>query len=734
MYIYFAFSAIFNTIVSILLGFFILFKNTKSEINRSFFYFCVAVAFWSIFYIGWPLSKTASETLFWFRLLHIGACFTPITYFHFVVNWLGVYRQKKIIVYFGYFLAAFFSLFVFSHYFIAGMIPKFAMRFWAEPGILYHFYLLYFFGFAILSSVLLYLSCIKISGIKKYQIKCILLGMALSFIGGSTNYFLWYNINIPPYGNILGSCFVVFSAYAIVRYRFMDIRIVARKSFIYFGLAFFSFFSFFLTINYFKDFLNDSNQISIYLILISFSVVFTACFYFIERMLKKIANKYFFAGLYNYQETIKRVAQELTNYNDLKKIINLIVDTIKKTIQPNRISFLLVQKFHRSFIFKVAKVVGFNKKDSLALVKDNFLVEYFRKIKKPLAVSELIFLAKKSLKIAEKSGLENLYGNMIDVEASLCLPLVNENTLVGIIVLGEKINGSLYANEDLELLSTLANQAGIAVNNALLYKRVNDFNKSLQRKVDEQTMELKNKAKELQRKNKNLNKLLEVKNEFLRMVNHQLNTPVSVIKNSIFMIKSKSFSLEKGLDYIEKEVDSMENIFNEFWKAFSFESESLKHDLQKINIEEILNRVIDSIKQFSEVKDKKLSIVVEKNIAIPKIKSDVNQITHVLNNLLENAVSYTSTGGIKIYFENLNNKFLKIFIKDTGCGIDKKDQKKLFEKFSRGRRAIQAHPTGSGLGLYIAKRIVESGGGKLELEKTVAGKGTIFSVTLPIWK
>lgn len=231
VYIYFALSALLNAVVSTVLGLFILFKDKRSNINRTFALFCFGVAAWSYAYIFWPLAKTAEGTLLSFRLLHFGACFVSVFYLHFVVNWLGLYKQKKHIIRFGYSLAVLFALTVFTPLFIKDMVPKFSMRYWAEPGILYHFYLMMFFGFFFYSSYIVLKEYRRETGVKKNQLRLILTGMTLSFFGGSTNYFLWYNINIPPYGNILAASFVVCTAYAIVKYNLMNIRIIAVEVF-----------------------------------------------------------------------------------------------------------------------------------------------------------------------------------------------------------------------------------------------------------------------------------------------------------------------------------------------------------------------------------------------------------------------------------------------------------------------------------------------------------------------
>lgn len=228
-YLYFAFSAVFNAVVSTFLGFLILFKDKKNKVNRNLAWFSFGVALWSYFYILWPLATTREMTLLAFQLLHIPACFVSIFYLHFVVNWLGLFEKKKLIIWVGYILSFYFAALTFTSAFITDMVPKFSMRFWAIPGMLYHYYLAMFFGLVLYASYLLIRNYFVSDAMRKKQIIMILVGIVLSFIGGSTNYFLWYNINIPPYGNILASSFVIFTVYAIVRYNLLNIKLIATE-------------------------------------------------------------------------------------------------------------------------------------------------------------------------------------------------------------------------------------------------------------------------------------------------------------------------------------------------------------------------------------------------------------------------------------------------------------------------------------------------------------------------
>lgn len=101
---------------------------------------------------------------------------------------------------------------------------------------------------------------------------------------------------------------------------------------------------------------------------------------------------------------------------------------------------------------------------------------------------------------------------------------------------------------------------------------------------------------------------------------------------------------------------------------------------------------------------------------------------------LDNAVYYTREGKVTVYYELLNNNYLQVNIKDTGAGIAEADKQKLFQKFSRGDKATDLHPDGSGLGLFIAKKIVEGNFGQLSYFSQGQGQGSTFSFTMPIYK
>ncbi|MDP3244455.1 MAG: ATP-binding protein [bacterium] len=214
---------------SIILGFFVYLKDYKAKMNRTFTLFCFSVAFWSAGYYLWQISIEGEEALFWSRVLMAGATFIPIFYLHFVLHFLDIYKDKKRTLFFGYFLFFIFFFLDFTPYIVKEVRPALSFEFWPKPGAAFHPFLALWFFYTSYSTYLLLCGYKFSSGIKRVQIKFILLGMIIGFIGGSTNYLLWYGIQVPPIANPLVALYVVMVTIAVLKYNLMNIKVIAAE-------------------------------------------------------------------------------------------------------------------------------------------------------------------------------------------------------------------------------------------------------------------------------------------------------------------------------------------------------------------------------------------------------------------------------------------------------------------------------------------------------------------------
>jgi signal transduction histidine kinase len=227
---YFAFSGLLNFIVSLFLGILVYLKGRKIFANKIFVLDTLSVALWSFGYFFWQVSTDFDSALFWSRVLMAGAIFIPLFYFHFILCFLDSIHKNQGILYVSYGLAIFLSILNFTPYFVKTVEPTLFFPFWPKPGIFYPLHLLLFFGLVSYGWYLLIKELKKIKEkTKKQQIKYFLLGTGIGFVCGSTNYFLWYNIPIPPYPNALVSIYVVLTTFAILKYHLFEIRVVLTE-------------------------------------------------------------------------------------------------------------------------------------------------------------------------------------------------------------------------------------------------------------------------------------------------------------------------------------------------------------------------------------------------------------------------------------------------------------------------------------------------------------------------
>jgi PAS domain S-box-containing protein len=230
-------------------------------------------------------------------------------------------------------------------------------------------------------------------------------------------------------------------------------------------------------------------------------------------------------------------------------------------------------------------------------------------------------------------------------------------------------------------------------------------------------------------------KMIErMKTEFVSISAHQLRTPLSAIKWTLKMFLDGDLGeiTKEQKEFLEKTYKSNErmiNLINDLLNVTRIEEGRYLYRPVLADIVPICQSVIDSYKD--EIEKKNLKFEFKKPKELPKVRVDIEKISLAIQNLLENAILYNLPGGkIEISLELKENK-VEFSIKDTGIGIAKDQQSRVFTKFFRAPNAMRMETEGSGLGLFITKNIIEAHGGKIWFESE-EGKGTTFYFTLPV--
>lgn len=714
----FAISGFINAFFGLVFIFFIFSKYKKEKIYYLFYLLNFSLVMWSIPYGFWQLSIDYDSALFWARMLSLGSTIIPLFYFHFTLALLDIEKKKILILIFAYFETFVYLIFGFSKYFIRTVEPTFEFSFWPKPGFLYIIYLIFsFFGLLIYSNYLLFKNYSEAVGIKKQQIKYAWFAYLLPIVGGSTNFPYWFGIKIPPYGTFFGFVYPLAMGYVLSTYRLLDIRFVLGKIFTYlFSIVSIIVSAFFLF--YALQRIQGLIYIQILYFIILVICIFLYNFYF--NLFKKLASNIFYYKIYSFQTIISDLGRRLVSVLDLDRLYSLILQTTTKEIGVDQ-SALFIRNV-KTKTYKLEKNVGFNEENIKLLLNDQNFIKFIEEKKRALLFGEIV----------EKISSTNTSLLTKNSQGELCLPLISENIVVGCIILGKKVSGDTYSVQDIDLLSTLANQISIALENARLYDQVQDLSENLQQKVDEQTKELKQAYQTEKTAREELEKLDTTKNQFLLATQHHLRTPLTAMKWSAdLMLKRKLDKRSKiAIQGFKTSTEKLIKMVNEFLDITQFQlGKNLAYVKSEVELQGVVREIIEEL-EF-EKKSKKIYLNLEAFDDSDIILADRGKIKMAIFNIIDNAVKYTNTGGVTVFIEkNINNVILKV--KDTGIGISLDNQKNMFNKvFERGLEAQKTFATGRGIGLYIASQIIKAHNGRIFAESQGEGKGLTITIELP---
>ncbi|MFZ2153942.1 MAG: HAMP domain-containing sensor histidine kinase [Candidatus Moraniibacteriota bacterium] len=236
---------------------------------------------------------------------------------------------------------------------------------------------------------------------------------------------------------------------------------------------------------------------------------------------------------------------------------------------------------------------------------------------------------------------------------------------------------------------------------------------------------------------RNMEKLAQVnrlKSEFISIVSHQLKTPLTGISWDIELLVSRhNQGLSQRQGEIIKSIEAsnilMAKMVNDLLDVARIDQNNFFTRKDEIDIVELVKKVADKNSALTQKNKVKINLLVDDNL--PKIIADEKRTEVVLDNFISNAIKYNKENGrVDIRVAKDNNKAL-ISIKDTGIGIPKNEQLRVFNKFYRSKEAAIKETGGTGLGLYIAKNIIERSGGKVSFH-SIEGEGSEFRFSLPL--
>ncbi len=241
------------------------------------------------------------------------------------------------------------------------------------------------------------------------------------------------------------------------------------------------------------------------------------------------------------------------------------------------------------------------------------------------------------------------------------------------------------------------------------------------------------KLKQVEKRLKEINKL---KSEFLNRASHELKTPLIAIKGFSDLVlrlykDELNVDIISKLEEINQGCERLENIINDLLQSSRLESTDLKPKLEREDLSFLIKYCVNDLNTIAGKREQSISIDLPDSIMF---RFEKEEIYNVISNLLINAIKYTPPkGGIHIKIETVDD-FVVFSIKDDGIGFTEEQKDKIFQKFGKIERygqGLDLETDGTGLGLYISKKIVESHGGKIWMESKGRNMGSTFYFSLP---
>ncbi|OLE41641.1 MAG: hypothetical protein AUI36_24510 [Cyanobacteria bacterium 13_1_40CM_2_61_4] len=314
----------------------------------------------------------------------------------------------------------------------------------------------------------------------------------------------------------------------------------------------------------------------------------------------------------------------------------------------------------------------------------------------------------------------------VQAKSVISVPLKVKNEVLGALTV-DRTGEHLLTQDDLKLIGTLASQVAIALDNARAYQQLGQLTQTLEQRVQHRTQLLLE-------ANRRLQELDKLKSDFVSTVSHELRTPMTSIKGYVDnILDGLTGALTERQSYylnrVKYNVERLTRMINDLLDLSRIEAGKVELHLSAVCMRDLVNDVVEGFQRAAQ--EKGLTLRSHQPDELPAIRGDRDKLHQVLTNLIQNAIKFTPKGGeIRVEANAHDGGFVLVSVSDTGCGIPPHELDRVFDRFYRVE-SVSAEECGSGLGLPIAKSLVELHGGRIWAEST-PGQGSRFYFTVPI--
>ena len=656
------------------------------------------------------------------RAVHLFFVFSVPIYIGFVHAFLGIRGRRWLEIAAWLFSIAFLTIIPTDlyisgfHYYSFGRI--------ARAGTLFHIFSAAVVFTVVYCQVILYREMGRSAdNSRKNRIKYILWGIGLSGLLLAFTILPVSGVPLYPLGNFSFIPAVVL-AFGVLKYDLLDFGHLFRRGTVYFLLTGILTVLYVLIIFLFHSlfFSGGGDPFVLSLVL---ALVIVLLFNPLRGQVQGLIDRLFFRRRYDYRQLLREISGRMASLLSLPQIRELLIGAITDALQVEKVILVMAEgDGFRFYDRETAERAGAEVPHGEIVP----LIRYLEREKMPLSRNEL---ERRSRDEEERDKVTRIFDRLGVV---LCISLPSPDGLAGLIAIGQKRSGELFVEKDLELLTTIANQAATAIRNAKSYEALEALNRNLEELVAKRTAALREALAQKERTQEQLirSESLAAIGQLVAGTAHELNNPIagamSLVENSVETIEGWNTLPENR----EEILDDLRFSVGELRRAGVIIRSLLDLSRQtQTYVEPVdLNRAIDDALRILYNQYKKLSVDIEKDYGdVPAVEGNFANLGQVLLNIIKNALQALPDGNGRVFLTTryqAGTDTVAFECRDTGAGIPAASLKDIFKPFF----TTKAVGRGTGLGLYISHEIIRRHDGQIRVVSE-EGKGTVVTVEIP---
>ena len=540
------------------------------------------------------------------------------------------------------------------------------------------------------------------SGQKRTQIEYFFLATAIGYFGGSLDYLPIFGVDLYPYGNFAIALYPIIMTYAIAVYRLMDITVAMEKSLTYLLLLIIiGGPSCIILLAAQETYFGKVSYAFSMILLLTLAVILVVA-HRIKFEAQLAIGRTLFKRRFDMYETLSEFSKALVSILDIRSLTEEIVHTLVKVLDIKAASLYLLDREKGLYVLSASNGVNPDDGQALRFRAGDGLPHH-------LANTQSIVIREELEHATAPGTMQTVINTLKTMKSEVCIPFINKDRLVGFFSLGPRVGRLMYSEDELSLLTALAQNAAIALDNAMLYADLKR-SQSVMRRTDR------------------LRSLETIAGGFA----HEIRNPLTSIKTFIQLIperKADQDFIGTFSKVVSDDVARIERLIQEILNYARY--------MEPKFLQEDLNDIVESCLYFVRINADSKGVRLEKELAsdLPTVLLDRQQIKQVLLNLFLNAMDAMDDVGGRLTVKTRrlakpnSDVCVQVEVTDTGCGISPSDQDHIFDPFYTTKHESEERE-GTGLGLTIVHQIIQEHGGYIEVESEI-GRGTTFLVNLP---